>query len=108
MNKVLVLSVLVAAMASFSARADDAKSNYEKECTKCHGADGKGETKMGKKLGAKDYTDAKVQAEMKDDAAFKSIKDGIKDGEKTLMKPAEGLSDADIKALIAYMRTFKK
>jgi cytochrome c553 len=27
---------------------------------------------------------------------------------KTVMKPAEGLSDDDIKALVAYMRTFKK
>jgi cytochrome c1 len=59
---------------------------------------------MGQKLGAKDYTDAKVQAEMKDDAAFKAIK---KD-EKTLMKAAEGLTDADIKALVTYVRTFKK
>jgi cytochrome c553 len=64
---------------------------------------------MGAKLGAKDYTDAKVQAEMKDDAAFKAIKEGTKDkDDKTLMKPAEGLSDEDIKGLIAYMRTFKK
>jgi len=30
-----------------------------------------------------------------------------KDG-KTLMKPVEGLSDDDVKALVAYMRTFKK
>ena len=82
---------------------------YDKECTKCHGADGKGDTKMGKKLGAKDYTDPKVQAEVNDAAAFKAIKEGLKDKEgKTLMKPTEGVSDADIKALVAYMRTFKK
>ena len=64
---------------------------------------------MGQKLGAKDYTDAKVQAALTDDAAFKAIKEGVKanDG-KTLMKPAEGLSDDDIKALVAYMRTFKQ
>ena len=82
---------------------------YEKECSKCHGEDGKGQTKMGKKLGAKDYTDAKVQAEMKDDAAFKATKEGLKDKDgKTLMKPLEGATDDDIKALIAYMRAFKK
>lgn len=93
---------------ALSTRAADAKAIYEKDCTKCHGADGKGETKMGKKLGAKDYTDAKVQAEMKDDAAFKAIKEGLKEKDKTLMKPSENLSEADIKALIAYMRAFKK
>jgi cytochrome c553 len=96
-------------MAALSARAADAKALYEADCAKCHGADGKGETKMGKKMGAKDYTDAKVQAELKDEAGVKAIKEGLKDKEgKVLMKPAEGTSDADIKALVAYMRTFKK
>ena len=33
---------------------------------------------MGKKHGAKDYTDAKVQDELKDEAAFKAIKEGLK------------------------------
>jgi cytochrome c1 len=64
---------------------------------------------MGQKLGAKDYSDAKVQAELKDDAGFKAIKEGLKDKEgKVLMKPAEATTDDDIKALVAYMRTFKK
>jgi len=47
----------------------------------CHGSDGKGETKMGKKYGAKDYTDPKVQEALKDDAAFKATKEGLKDKE---------------------------
>ena len=64
---------------------------------------------MGQKLGAKDYTDPKVQAEFKDEAGIKAIKEGLKDKDgKQLMKPSEGLSDADIKALVDYMRTFKK
>ena len=109
MKKLLALSLTAFAAAAVSASAADAKANYEKDCAKCHGADGKGDTKMGKKLGAKDYTDAKVQAELKDDAAIKAIKEGYKDKDgKVVMKPAEGLSDADIKALVAHMRTFKK
>ena len=64
---------------------------------------------MGQKLGAKDFTDAKVQAALTDDAATKAIKEGLKDADgKTLMKPADGLSDDDVKGLVAYMRTFKK
>src|SRR6266446_4404535 len=107
MRKVLFLLVAGLALPALSARGADAKSLYAKDCAKCHGEDGKGETKMGKKLGAKDYTDAKVQAELKDDAAFKAIKEGLKDKEgKTLMKHAEGLSDDDAKALVAYMRKF--
>ena len=109
MKKLLALGLAVAASAALSANAADAKALYEKECTKCHGSDGKGDTKMGKKLGAKDYTDAKVQAELKDDAAIKAIKDGLKDKDgKTLMKPAEGMTDDDIKGLVGHMRTFKK
>ncbi len=109
MKKILTLSIVLLAGMAISARAADAKETYEKDCAKCHGVDGKGDTKMGKKLGAKDYTDAKVQEEMKDDAAVKAIKEGLKDKEgKVLMKPAEGLSDDDIKGLVAYMRKFKK
>jgi cytochrome c553 len=109
MKKLIPLLVALMTLPAVSALAADAKALYEKDCAKCHGADGKGETKMGKKMGAKDYTSAKVQEALTDEAAFKAIKDGFKDKEgKVLMKPAEGTSDDDIKALVAYMRKFKK
>ncbi|HEX5218679.1 MAG TPA: cytochrome c [Verrucomicrobiae bacterium] len=107
MKKTLLTFVITVALCS--AFAGDAKENYDKGCAKCHGKEGKGDTKMGQKLGIKDYTDAKVQAEMKDEAAFKAIKEGLKDKDgKVLMKPSEDLSDADIKALVTFMRGFKK
>src|ERR1700690_131659 len=109
MKKILVLSILALAVTAWSVRAEDAKALYENDCAKCHGADGKGDTKMGKKLGAKDYSDPKVQDALTDDNAAKAIKEGLKDPDgKTLMKPAEGVSDGDVKGLVAYMRTFKK
>lgn len=109
MKKLIPLVVVALAIPVVAVQAGDAKAIYEKECTKCHGADGKGDTKMGKKMGAKDYSDPKVQDGLTDEAAFKAIKEGFKDKDgKTLMKPTEGISDADIKAVVAYMRTFKK
>jgi cytochrome c553 len=109
MKKILTISIALLAGMALTARAADAKALYEKDCAKCHGADGKGETKMGKKMNAKDYTDPKVQSEMKDEEAIKAIKDGLKDKEgKVLMKPAEGMSDEEIKGLVEYMRKFKK
>jgi cytochrome c553 len=109
MKRILTVSIAIMAVSALSARAADAKETYEKDCAKCHGTDGKGDTKMGKKMGAKDYTDAKVQEEMKDDAAIKAIKEGLKDKDgKKLMGPAEDMSDDDIKALVSYMRKFKK
>jgi cytochrome c553 len=97
---------LAASTAALSAA--DADGTWEKSCQKCHGADGKGETKMGSKVGVKDMTDAKYQAEFTDEKAFKAIKEGIKEDDKTKMKAAEGLSDDDIKALVAKCRSFKK
>ena len=90
-------------------RAADAKENWAKHCAKCHGEDGKGQTTMGKKAGAKDYTDAKVQEGIKDDAAFKAIKEGLtQDGKKKMTPYNEKLSDDEIKALVAHIRSFKK
>lgn len=109
MKKLLAFGLTIIASAALSAYAADAKANYEKDCAKCHGPDGKGDTKMGKKVGCKDYTDAKVQADLKDNAAVKAIKEGFKDKDgKSVMPPTEGVSDADAKALVLYMRTFKK
>jgi cytochrome c553 len=108
MKKTASLVIALLAIPTLAVCGADAKANYEKDCAKCHGADGKGETKMGKKQGAKDYTDAKVQAELKDEAAFKAIKEGYKKDGKEVMKPSEGLSDDEIKGLVAYMRKFKK
>jgi len=91
-----------------SVSAADVKENWEKSCAKCHGPDGKGDTKMGKKLEIKDFTDAKYQDSLKDEAMLKAIKEGVKDGEKTRMKAVEGLSDEEMKALVTYIRKFKK
>ena len=109
MKKTTLLTFAALAAALATASAGDAKENYEKACTKCHGTDGKGQTKMGQKLSIKDLTDAKVQEAFKDEDAFKAIKEGLKDKEgKIQMKATEGLSDDDIKALVKQVRSFKK
>lgn len=92
-----------------SMSAADVKANWETHCVKCHGADGKGNTRMGRQSGVKDYTDAKVQEAMKDDKAIKIIKEGIVEKGKKKMDPyGDKLNDDEIKALIAHMRSFKK
>jgi mono/diheme cytochrome c family protein len=99
----LIISV-VAVIVFASSRAvfaADAGTLWAQNCAACHGKDGSGNTAMGKKLGVKDYT--KNQSFSDADAA-----NVITNG-KGKMKAYKGkLSDADVKALVAYVRSLKK
>lgn len=90
------------------ASAADGKALFDANCSKCHGADGKGATKMGQKAGCKDFTDAGVQANLTEDKIVKTIKEGVKEGDKTKMKAFPEISADDAKALAAYVKAFKK
>ena len=109
MKSLIAVAAILGLASTISLRAADGKQLYSDNCAKCHGDDGKGQTKMGQKLGARDYTDAKVQDSVKDEDGIKAIKEGLKDKDgKTLMKANADVSDADAKAMMDYMRTFKK
>ena len=107
-RKIFVFGALIIASAGASVAAD-AAANWTQHCASCHGKDGSGNTMMGKKLGVKDYHDAKVQAAFSDAEAERAIKEGVKTNGRETMKPfGVKLSEADIKALVAYIRSFKK
>jgi mono/diheme cytochrome c family protein len=109
MKKLILIAAMFGLAATLSLKAADAKENWDTQCAKCHGAEGKGDTKMGQKLGCKDLSTAKVQADLKDEVATKSIKEGLKSADgKTLMKAFDTLTDDEIKALVAYVRGLKK
>lgn len=108
MKRKLLLTALLSLGVVTVSFAADAKANWEEHCAKCHGAEGKGDTKMGKKLHIQDYTDAAVQAKFTDEEAYKAIKEGRKDANgKTLMKAIEELSDDEAKAMVQYVRSLK-
>ena len=99
---------LLLCLGASAASASPASEIWTNQCAKCHGADGAGKTKIGQKLKLKDYSDAKVQADLKDEDIAKAIKNGITENGKERMKAFTDISDADVTALVAYIRTFKK
>lgn len=106
-TKLAILSLALSGAVTLSYAAP-AQENWDNHCAKCHGDDGKGQTKVGKKLKLKDYTDAKVQAEMTDEDMIKATADGVTDNGKERMKPyKDELSADEIKDLVALIRKFK-
>ena len=106
-NVCLLIAVIIASAGLASAA--DTSALWNQHCASCHAKDGSGSTMMGKKLGLKDYRDGKFQAAFTDAEAERAIKEGVKTNGKETMKPFESkLSDADVKALVAYIRAFKK
>ena len=111
MKKPLALALLASSLVAATSvgYAAAAADNWDNNCARCHGADGSGTTKIGKKLKLKDYTDAAMQANLKDDEMAKAIKEGISDNGKEKMKAfKDDLTDAEINDLVAYMRKLKK
>jgi cytochrome c6 len=98
--------VLCAAMGipAMTARAQTGgEALYKAKCVACHGADGKGETAVGKANKVRDLGSADVQAQS-DDAIAGLIGNG-----KGKMPPyAKSLKAEQIKDLVAYIRSLKK
>ena len=100
--KLTILS-FVLAMAAPAAFAADAGALYSKSCASCHGADGKGQTKMGKQTKALDYTSADGQ-KWSDSAGIDAILNG-----KGKMKgfASKGITKEDAAALVKKIRGFR-
>lgn len=94
----------VALMFSTSVFAADSGADlFKTKCAACHGADGKGETPMGKRLGIKDLGSADVQKQSDADLTA-AISKG-----KGKMPAYDGkLSGDQIQDLVKYVRSLKK
>lgn len=101
----MLLAMLVAGPSLWStpAVADDAAGLYKAKCAACHGADGKGETAMGKKFGLKDLASADVQ-KMSDD----ELTTIIADGKDKMPSYKKSLKPEQIKDMVGYIRSLAK
>lgn len=69
----------------------------------CHGADGKGDTPVGKKMGIHDFGSAEVQKGSDDDLIVIVTK-----GKNKMPAYENKLSAAQIKEIVAYVRHLAK
>ena len=98
-----IVLAAVNAIWSVPATAQDAAVTYKAKCALCHGADGKGDTPAGKKMGARDFTSPDVQKESESDLT-QTIAKG-----KNKMPAYEGkLKPEEIKALVGFIRELGK
>lgn len=109
-SKIIAALAATLGLAVAAASAADAPTNWGSLCASCHGKDGAGHTKAGKKLDVKDLTDAAYQKTFTDADAIKALKEGYndKDGNQKMKSFSEKVSDDEIKALVAYARTLAK
>jgi len=109
---VLVGAALLALAPVSHADEAAAKTNYQTFCAKCHGDTGKGNGSGAATLATKprDFTDCARMAKESDDTLFNVIKNGGKpngfSGDMAAWNTA--FEDAEIKDLVAYIRTFCK
>ena len=75
---------------------------FKAKCALCHGADGKGQTPVGKGLHARDFSSADVQKQSDTDLAY-IITQG-----KNKMPKFGGLSSEQVTSLVKYVRGMKK
>jgi mono/diheme cytochrome c family protein len=107
MKKLLIsVSVLALALALASPVVSSAQSGgdlFKAKCAMCHGADGSGNTAMGKNFGLKDLGSADVQG--KSDADLTTI---VTKGKGKMPAYDGKLTKDQITDVVKYIRTLKK
>lgn len=103
--RVAVLAMLVVGLGFWSipAKADDAAATFKTKCAMCHGADGKGATAVGQKMGVHDFASPEVQK-----ASDEDLTQTVTKGKNKMPAYGGKLADGDIKALVVYVRQLGK
>jgi mono/diheme cytochrome c family protein len=96
-------AVLISASALAQMDPKKVERAWKSKCASCHGADGKGQSEQGKKLGVLDYTSPEWQKAHTDDAIRKGINEGVKgmEGYKDKLSPEQ------IDSLVQHVRGLK-
>lgn len=110
MKPMTVVGIATLMIAATAARAATAADNWTQHCASCHGADGAGKTKIGKKSGLKDLGDPAYQKTFTDAQLTEHLKSGeTGDDGKVKMKPfSEKMSPDELADLVKFVRAMSK
>ena len=105
----IVLASLSALVLPSLSRADESKEAWTKHCAKCHGADGRGDTRVGRKQNIKSLVSPEQQSKLSDAAMLKAITEGTRDadGDEKMPPFKDKLSAEQRTALVAFIRNLK-
>jgi cytochrome c6 len=99
----IALAIVLGAAPMFADATPDGAALYKSKCAMCHGADGKGQTAMGKSQKLRDLASDDVQKQ-----TDQQIGDMILNGKGKMPSYKGKLSNEEIKALVGFIRTLKK
>jgi cytochrome c6 len=102
-RNLVVLVVMMALVVTAAPMMADGAATFKAKCAMCHGPDGAGQTAMGKNMKLRDLGSAEVQKAT--DAEWTKL---ITDGKAKMPAYKGKLTDAEIKAVVTFMRTLKK
>jgi len=100
-RSVVILSALLF-LISLPMFAADGAAIYKSKCALCHGADGGGQTPSGKAMKVRDLRSNEVQKQT--DVELTKV---ISGGKGKMPPYGKQLSNADVDALIVFIRTLK-
>jgi len=95
----VMLALVSVSRSAFAAAAD----TYKSKCAMCHGADGKGNTPVGKKMGVHDFSSPEVQKMSDDELGLIIAK-----GKNKMPGYEKSMKDADVKEMVTYIRQLGK
>ncbi len=95
--------VIIVLGLSYAAASEDAAGTFKAKCAMCHGADGSGNTAMGKKFNIPDLRAPEMQKKSKGD-----LSTVIANGKNTMPAFEGKLAADEIGQLAAYVHELKK
>jgi|GEM_PF-870992 len=81
---------------------------FRTNCARCHGADGRGDTPLGHTYNSPDFTDNVWWQKHSDITSTKSLVSIVMNGKGGMPAFGKKLKSAEIKALVNYVRRFRK